>query len=116
MVMLKLFDKDDNVRYIVEKNDLYKTYRVTNTEHVNLQNARVFFDIFDGLYLIKARGDSGYISVVIAFWSGNYSGTSSPDIIFVYNKGFSYTASNNTGTIAFDMACNTIDVIPLMNV
>ena len=67
-------------------------------------------------YLIKARGDSGYISVVIAFWSGSYSGTSSPDIIFVYNKGFSYTASNNTGTIAFDMTCNTIDVIPLMNV
>lgn len=54
------------------------------------------------------------ISVVIAYWSGNYSGVSEPNIMFVDNKVFSYSACNINGTVAFDTICDTIDVIPLM--
>lgn len=91
----------------------HQVYAKGNVNYVNLQDVCVYLGVYGGLFLVVARNTANYISVVMAYWDRGYNNKYVPDIIFIKNIGFSYSANNNTGTIAFDASASVITVVPL---
>lgn len=113
---MEIFKKDGSVvRLATEEyvNSKHSAYTVENTNYVNLQSVCVTLGVYGGLFLVVARDSANYISVVIAYWNKGYNNKYAPDIVFNKNTGFSYTANNTTGTLAFDATVSTITVVPL---
>lgn len=84
-----------------------------NSTYINLNEACDNLNVYNSLFLIIAKKpQSSAVSFVIAYWDITYIGNVQPNVLFSANNGMSYTACNETGTIAFDTKA-IIRAVPL---